>query len=126
VANTLSIGFNARVVSVFGRKIEGEQSFSLLRQAGNCLIVLCAVFVSEYVDCCLGRRTGLRARKALPFEQDCARGCATLTRPRTSKAEQAPEINAHWACHRHPRPSVSAKKQNKTRGGNKPVRALIC
>src|SRR4249920_2118562 len=49
------------MVPVLGREVEeGEQSFSIFRQAGNRLIVLGAVFVDEHVDrrlgCCAVRR----------------------------------------------------------------------
>src|SRR4029077_10176501 len=43
-----------------GEVEESEQSFSILRQTGDRLVVLVAVFVSEYVDRCLGSRTGRR------------------------------------------------------------------
>ena len=56
VANTLSIGFDVR------REVEeGEQRFPILRQAGDRLVVLGAVFVGEHVDRRLGRCTGRRA-----------------------------------------------------------------
>src|SRR5271169_2324841 len=49
------------MVPVLGREVEeGEQSFSVLRQTGDGLVVLGAVFVGEHVDrrlgCCAGRR----------------------------------------------------------------------
>src|SRR5262249_45020014 len=50
------------MVLVLGGEVEeGEQSFPILGQAGDCLIVLGAVFVGEHVDRRLGRRAGRRA-----------------------------------------------------------------
>jgi hypothetical protein len=40
---------------------EGEQRFAILRQAGDRLVVLGAVFVGEHVNRSLGRRAGRRA-----------------------------------------------------------------
>src|SRR5215204_1748690 len=44
-----------------GEVKEAEQSFSVLGQAGDCLLVLGAVFVGEHVDRRLGGRAGRRA-----------------------------------------------------------------
>src|SRR3954463_14547232 len=50
------------MVPVLGWEVEeGEQRFPILRQAGDRLVVLGAVFVGEHVDRGLGRRTGRRA-----------------------------------------------------------------
>ena len=50
------------MVPVLGWEVEeGEQRFAILRQAGDRLVVLGAVFVGEHVDRSLGRRTGRRA-----------------------------------------------------------------
>src|SRR6478752_7879992 len=50
------------MVPMLGGEVEeSEQSFSILRQTGDRLVVLVAVFVIEYVDRCLGGRAGRRA-----------------------------------------------------------------
>src|SRR5260221_69699 len=50
------------MVPVLGGEVEeGEQRFPILRQAGDRLVVLGAVFVGEHVDRRLGRRAGRRA-----------------------------------------------------------------
>src|SRR3974390_1530126 len=50
------------MVPVLGGEVEeGEQRFPVLSQTGDRLVVLGVVFVSEHVDCCLGRRAGWRA-----------------------------------------------------------------
>src|SRR5579863_8817069 len=49
------------MVPVLGREVEeGEQSFPILRQANNRLVVLGAVFFGEHVDRRLGCRAGRR------------------------------------------------------------------
>ena len=59
------IGFDVRRWSqapVLGGKVEeGEQSFPILGQTSDRLLVLGAVFVGEHVDRRLGRRAGWRA-----------------------------------------------------------------
>ena len=48
------------MVPVLGGKVEeGEQSFPVLRQTGDRLLVLGVVFAGEYVDRRLGRRAGI-------------------------------------------------------------------
>src|SRR5215831_17568912 len=50
------------MVPVLGGEVEeGEQRFPIFGQAGDCLVVLGAVFVGEHVDRRLGRRAGRRA-----------------------------------------------------------------
>jgi hypothetical protein len=50
------------MVPVFGWEVEkGEQSISILGQAGDRLLVLGAVFIGEHVDRRLGGRAGRRA-----------------------------------------------------------------
>ena len=44
-----------------GEVEEGEQSFSVLGQAGDRLLISGSIFVGEHVDCRLGRRSGRRA-----------------------------------------------------------------
>src|SRR5271168_5250075 len=49
-------------VPVFGGEVEeGEQSFPILRQAGDRLVVLGTVFVGEHIDRHLSCRAGRRA-----------------------------------------------------------------
>lgn len=50
------------MIPVFGGKVEeGEQSFPVLRQAGDRFLVLGAVFFREHIDSRLGLRAGWRA-----------------------------------------------------------------
>src|SRR6201993_1773929 len=50
------------MVPVLGGEVEeGEQHFPVFGQTGDRLVMLCIVFYSEHVDCCLGRRAGWRA-----------------------------------------------------------------
>src|SRR6516165_8192678 len=50
------------MIPVLGGEVEeGEQRFPVLREAGNGLIILGVVFVSEHIDRYLGRRAGWRA-----------------------------------------------------------------
>src|SRR5262245_10027508 len=50
------------MIPVLGGEVEeGEQRFQVLREAGNGLIILGVVFVSEHIDRYLGRRAGWRA-----------------------------------------------------------------
>src|SRR6516162_4807333 len=50
------------MIPVLGGEVEeGEQRFPVLREAGNGLIILGVVFVSEHIDRYLGRRPGWRA-----------------------------------------------------------------
>src|SRR5436190_20824036 len=47
------------MIPVLGREVEeGEQSFPVLRQAGDRLVVLSTVFVGEHVDRHIGCRAG--------------------------------------------------------------------
>src|SRR6266851_6392001 len=51
----------AQMVPVLGREVEeGEQSFPVLRQAGDRLVVLGAVLVGEHIHGRLGCRAGRR------------------------------------------------------------------
>src|SRR6266478_3840733 len=57
------------MVPVLGREVEeGEQSFPVLGQAGDCLVVLGAVLIGEHIDGRLGCRAG---RRTVNFTKVC-------------------------------------------------------
>src|SRR6516165_3361434 len=59
----------AQMVPVLGREVEeGEQSFTVLRQAGDCLVVAGAVLVGEHIDGRFGCRAG---RRTVNFTKVC-------------------------------------------------------